>query len=102
MKREAIYWLGAIAILIGIALSITRCYKREMNMQQWIESREITVVEVNYGKGIDNYGYQYKPEWMDIREYREQILELNGMKNCTLYNGQELKLYVVKEENENA
>ena len=93
MKQNAIHLFCVIAMLVGITLTAARCHKRQVNMQQWEENREIIIVEVKYGQGIDDFGYVYKPDWMDIREYREYVKELNGMKNCTLYAGQELKLY---------
>ena len=101
MRRKAIYMLCSIALTIAVLIGITNYQTKKIQMQQWIESRDIIVVTVHCGAGIDYYGYKYKPEWMHIDEYREQIKELNGMEDCTLYTGQKLKLYAVKEENQN-
>lgn len=65
---------------------------------EWKDSRHITEVEVSAYDTLDEFGYQYKPEWMDIREYRQYILDLNGIISSDLYIGQHLKLYVVGTE----
>ena len=100
MRQKIVPWICSIAMLIIILVATNRCQTQQVMMQQWIESREIIIVTVPFGVGLDEYGYHYKPEWMHIQEYRRQILELNGMENCTLYMGQKLKLY--KEGNKNA
>jgi hypothetical protein len=100
MRRKIMYMLGSVAITIVVLIGITKHQIKQNQMQQWTENRDIIVVTVPLGVGIDYYGYKYKPKWMHIDEYREQIKELNDMKNCTLYTGQKLKLY--KEVNQNA
>ena len=100
MTRKVIYMLGSVVLTIMILIGVTKCQTKQNQMQQWIENRDIIVVTVPSGAGIDQYGYKYKPEWMHIQEYRDQIKELNGMKDCSIYAGQQLKLY--KEGNKNA
>ncbi len=43
--------------------------------------------------GIDYFGSRYAPDWMDLREYRTQIMELNNMDSAMLYAGQTLYIY---------
>lgn len=59
----------------------------------WQNSCEVITITVESGDTLDEFGYKYKPDWMDVREYREYIKELNGIESSTLYVGQELKIY---------
>lgn len=59
----------------------------------WANTREVITIVVERGDTLDEFGYKYKPDWMDVREYREYIKELNDMDTSSLYVGQELKLY---------
>ena len=93
MKKTLMHVLIVLIVAIAVFIGITKLHIEQVRRKQWAESRDIIVVTVHYGAGIDQYGYTYKPDWMPIQEYREQILELNGMENSTLYAGQELKLY---------
>lgn len=61
---------------------------------EWENTREVITVRVQYGDTLDGFGYEYKPEWMDVREYREQVKDLNDMTSSMLYAGQTIKLYV--------
>lgn len=69
---------------------------------EWESNRKVITVYVGDGDTLDEFGYKYKPEWMDVREYREEIKELNGMQTSTVYAGQELKVYQVEEDVQNA
>ena len=84
--------LIVLAILIVAICQISFVNDR---YAEWYDSRYITEVVVYSGDTLDGFGYQYKPKWMDVREYREYILELNGLTSSALYIGQTLKLYVI-------
>ena len=63
----------------------------------WESTREVITVRVCSGDTLDGFGYEYKPSWMDVREYREQIKDLNDMSTSTLYANTTIKLYVQGE-----
>lgn len=65
---------------------------------EWESSRKVITVIVKNGDTLDEFGYVYKPDWMDVREYREEIKELNGLQNSTLQVGQGIQLYVCTKE----
>lgn len=92
--RIAMLVLGAL-IVIPFICQITFINHR---YAEWKDSRHITEVTVNPGDTLDEFGYQYKPKWMDIREYREYIIDLNNLTSCELHIGQTLKFYVVGTE----
>lgn len=81
-----------IALLFGIL--VYAIIGNGNRMATWAQTRDVVTVTVSSGDTLDGFGYKYKPEWMDVREYREYIKELNGMESSTLYVGQQLKLYV--------
>ena len=62
--------------------------------KEWENTREVIIVTVSYGDTLDGFGYKYKPSWMDVREYREQVKDLNRMTSSTLYANTTIKLYV--------
>ena len=67
--------------------------QKAQQRNEWEENREVITIHVFSGDTLDGIGYDYKPEWMDVREYREIIRELNDLDSCMLYAGQELKIY---------
>lgn len=96
MKKILIALL-ATATLITVGAKVNADNKRQA---EWENTRSTITVTVPCGSGIglDFYGYQYKPEWMDVREYRYEIMQLNGMTSASLQSGQKLKLYVCTEQ----
>lgn len=87
--------LCAIALTSFLGMQI---YENITKQNQWEATRVTHVVCVDRGETLDEIGYRFKPEWMDVREYRHHIMELNGMENSNLYEGQELKVYVCTEQ----
>lgn len=83
----------ALFIFVAIGAKITNDNKC---MQEWKNNRTVITVTVTCGDTLDKLGYKYKPSWMDVREYREQVKELNNMKTSGLRAGQCLDLYVEK------
>lgn len=99
VRRRAIRWDNIIALLFAVSVFAVFTFAvgviAEANDQrtEWESTREVITIYVEGGDTLDELGYQYKPSWMDIREYREEIKELNGMQSSDLYMGQKLKLY---------
>lgn len=82
-----------ICLTIVIAIATFSLVSNGNKYAEWKNTCDIITVTVSSGDTLDEFGYKYKPEWMDVREYRELVKELNGMENSTLYVGQQLKLY---------
>lgn len=91
MNRTTIILICLVAIVAFATHSLVSNGNRYVT---WVNARDIITVTVESGDTLDEFGYKYKPEWMDVREYRELVKELNGMENSSLYVGQELKLYI--------
>ena len=94
-----------IGVLVTILVMISTVWvaahtisERTRLEEEWESTREVITVIVQYGDTLDGFGYEYKPTWMDVREYREQVKELNNMTLSTLYAGQTLMLYVEGEK----
>lgn len=82
---------SALALCI-FSMGFSFAQKAEQR-SEWEETREVITIHICSGDTLDEIGYEFKPEWMDIREYRESIKELNNLDSCMLYVGQELKIY---------
>ena len=87
--------LCAIALISFLGMQI---YEDVEQKNQWEATRVVHIVCVDRGETLDEIGYRFKPEWMDVREYRHYIMELNGMESSNLYAGQDLKVYVCTEQ----
>ena len=87
--------LCAIALISFLGMQI---YEDVEQKNQWEATRVVHIVCVDRGETRDEIGYRFKPEWMDVREYRHYIMELNGMESSNLYAGQDLKVYVCTEQ----
>lgn len=87
--------LCAIALISFLGMQI---YEDVEQKNQWEATRVTHIVCVDRGETLDEIGYRFKPEWMDVREYRHYIMELNGMESSNLYEGQDLKVYVCTEQ----
>lgn len=87
--------LCAIALISFLGMQI---YEDVEQKNQWEATRVVHIVCVDRGETLDEIGYRFKPEWMDVREYRHYIMEFNGMENSNLYAGQDLKVYVCTEQ----
>ena len=86
-----------VLVLITVLSISTVVYTNHNNatrMNEWLSNCTITTVYVKQGDTIDDFGYQYKPNWMDIRDYRKLIMNLNDIDTCGLLEGQTLDLYV--------
>lgn len=89
--------MGILVALVVAAFICQICFINH-RYAEWKADRHIIEVTVSAYDTLDDFGYQYKPEWMDIREYRDYIAELNNLTSSDLYIGQTLKLYVVGTE----
>jgi hypothetical protein len=82
--------ITAIIVCFAVGHELLETQSQE---SEWLKNREIIAVTVPSGAGIDYFGSRYAPDWMDLREYRTQIMELNNMDSAMLYAGQTLYIY---------
>lgn len=87
--------LCAIIVTIFLGMQIYEDIKQK---NQWEETRAVHVICVDRGETLNEIGYRFKPEWMDVREYTYIIKELNNMENSNIYEGQDLKVYVCTKQ----
>lgn len=83
----------ATVMIVAIFAIGYRAGANNMQQSQWEEQREVITVQVCYGDTLDEICYEYKPSWMDIREYRYEVMELNNMESSTIYANTTLRLY---------
>lgn len=88
----------ALLVLLCVTLVGVKAYSDNGKQTEWENTRTVTTVIVDKGDTLDDFGYQYKPDWMDVREYRQKVMALNNMSSAMLYSGQSLKLYVCCEQ----
>ena len=81
----------AVAIIVVCANSLRADAQRRSN---WEDSREIISVVIQPGDSLDGLWAKYGPHWMDRRDYRIEIIELNNLDSAMLYVGDKIKLYV--------
>ena len=80
-----------VLLVIGIKTSTTLSQKSE-----WENSRQVITVVVYHGDTLYDLALEYKPSWMDTREYVYQVEQLNDMTNGNIYAGQTIKLYTME------
>lgn len=92
---EAKIYLKIMILLLFLAVGcVTINIAKDIhNWHEWNETKTVFTVIVQEGDTLYNYGYQYKPDWMDIRDYCEEVKELNNMSSSTICAYQDLKLY---------
>lgn len=94
MNESKIYLrIMILLLLLTIGCVIINIAKDIYNWEEWNENKIVFSVVVQEGDTLYNYGYQYKPDWMDIRDYCEEVKELNNMSSSTIWVYQNLKLY---------
>lgn len=93
MKKIAVFVIIILAITTVLAGARTISTNHRLRTE-WEDTREVITVRVHYGDSLDKFGYQYKPTWMDIREYRKLVIDLNDMTSAMVYANTDLKLYV--------
>lgn len=95
MKRIIAFTLTIVTI--AVAMVIVRNNRHKEMLNEWLENGEVIMICVNQGDTIDGYWVEYAPSFVNRYEWREIILELNGMQNCNLYAGNMIK--IIKEAN---
>ena len=67
--------------------------EKKTREKEWLNNRVVVSVCVESGDTLDGLCSQYKPSWLDIREYRHDVKQLNSMNDSTIYAGDTILLY---------
>lgn len=88
----AVIALATVVTIIACIKSVTN-YK-EMS-EQWYNARTTTTITIAPNKTLWSIAEQYKPSWMDTREYIHEVKTLNNMDTSFLDVGQTLEIYTM-------
>ena len=92
--KTALLILAVIVITSVFAVSISSANDTQ---SEWYNTRVIKTITIHSGDTLDGIGYEYKPSWMDVREYRYLVMQLNDLDSAMIYPGDQLKVYVSTE-----
>jgi hypothetical protein len=89
----------AITVLTAalVATAAYHIHTEHQRLEQWEQDRVVKTIRVSRGDTLDKYGYQYKPAWMDVRDYRGYIIDLNDLYGADIYAGDTIDVYVIPE-----
>ena len=90
--------LICIAMSLLIAFFVFESIQAGSRRREWESTRKVETIIIDKGDTLNEIGYQYKPEWLDVREYTHAIKELNNMENSDIKEGQELKVYICTKQ----
>lgn len=94
MNESKIYLkIMILLLLLTIGCVTINIVKDIRNWNEWNENKVVFIVVVQQDDTLYDYGYQYKPDWMGVRDYCEEVKELNNMSSSTICAYQNLKLY---------
>lgn len=100
MKHIIKFALVIVSIVIFITLCGFKIHNDNTRLDEWKNTAVVQTISVQHGDTLDEIGYEYKPSWMDIREYRWYIQQLNDLDSSMLHIGQDLKVYVMASQYE--
>lgn len=82
--------LAVIAIIaVGFSFHEDRAIRTE-----WEENREVSTIVISSGDDLWSIAEEYKPSWMDPREYIYEVQKLNNMSQSCIYAGEQLLIYM--------
>lgn len=92
--KTALLALAVIAVITTVGVT---AHSRSNEQSEWYSTRITKTITVHSGDTLDGIGYEFKPSWMDVREYRYMIMQLNDLDSAMIYPGDQLKVYVCTE-----
>ena len=98
IKRRIKTDLVAIALILAIAFSLLtigyRIGEIKTRQKEWTNNRKVTTYTVESGHTLWNISSQYKPEWLDTREYIHEIKALNNTTDSNINEGDIILVYI--------
>lgn len=93
MNRLITITFSILAIIAIIAAGISLHEDKEIRTE-WEENREVSVILISSGDDLWSIAEEYKPSWMDSREYIYEVKKLNNMSQSCIYAGEQLLIYM--------
>lgn len=97
MLRRIFAVVLAIASVLTIAVQMHQNKQRE---DEWLNNRRIETVVVAKGDTLYDIACEYKPSWLDWREYSYDIKQLNNLDSSVIYTNDTLLVYTYEESDE--
>lgn len=92
IKTDIIAILVILAVAVGLIAIGYRAGEVKTRQTEWENNRRVVSYIVDSGDTLWNISKQYKPEWLDIREYMFEVRQLNNI-SSDLQVGDTLLLY---------
>jgi LysM repeat protein len=83
-----------IAVVITSLVVLYSVVQDHAIHNEWVESRTIETIRVAPNETMWQIAEEYKPSWMDTREYIYEVKELNNLSDTYLYVGDEIQIYI--------
>lgn len=93
MLKKIIAVALALATVIVLVFCISNIHEKKVIRDQWYDARFTTTITVKPNKTLWSIAEEYKPSWMDTREYIHEIKALNNMTTSSIDIGQLLVIY---------
>lgn len=85
-----------VAIVLFSIVTLHTIVNAHSQRNEWIENRQVETIRVAPNETLWAIAEEYKPDFMDTRDYIYEIKELNNMQDTYLYMGDELYIYTYK------
>lgn len=92
MKKKIGCVVALVCVLIGIAMIGTSMHHKHELYDEWANTRQVEKFVVYPGDTLWSIAEDYKPDWMDTREYLSELKVLNKLSDY-LYDYDELLIY---------
>ena len=94
MNNKWIERMLVVAVVITSLVVLYSVVQSHAIHNEWVESRTIETIRVAPNETMWQIAEEYKPSWMDTREYIYEVKELNNLSDTYLYVGDELQVYI--------
>ena len=98
MLKKMIALVIAVLITFSVVAGANAISKNNSVRDEWYETRAVTTITVAPNKTLWSIAEEYKPSWMDTREYIHEVKTLNNMTTSFLDVGQALQVYIECKE----
>jgi hypothetical protein len=82
-----------VAVVIASLVAICSVVNSHAQHNEWVETRTVETIRVAPNETMWQIAEQYKPDFMDTREYIYEVKTLNNMSDTYLYVGDKLLVY---------
>ena len=83
-----------VLVIVTVIIALCSVVNNHAQYNEWVENRTTTTVRVAPNQTLWQIAEEYKPDFMDTREYIHEVKTLNGMSDTYLYVGDEIEVYV--------